>query len=106
MASVERLIKRNQGTMNWTALIIYIIGAFACALGGFIYGLSEGTKQGIDMAMSVAISRTIDKVREAFVELGHQDIFDEAIEKAFNMAKIRHDMKEHGTENIGKEGEK
>ena len=52
------------------------------------------------MAMSVAISRTIDKIREAFVETGHQDIFDEAIQKAFDMAKIRHDMKKHGTDKI------
>ena len=86
--------------MSISTFLLYLVCVFICVFIGFLYGLSEGTKQGIDMAMSVAISRTIDKIREAFVETGHQDIFDEAIQKAFDMAKIRHDMKKHGTDKI------
>jgi hypothetical protein len=70
-------------------LYIFILALLAVGVTFFVYGYSQGQKQGIEIATDLTITHTLDSLKDAAKEIGKIDDLQAVIEKAFDIAKVK-----------------
>lgn len=75
--------------MNTTLIVILTIMAIVVLIALYISAWKRGCQAGIEYAMKYSISRTVDKMREDFEQMGYGEIFDKVVENTLNIEKLQ-----------------